>query len=184
MKITILEGARGTGKSTLAFKLRQRMESTTLINFTGFKDDGEAGLFKIQEYYFSWLRLIQSLSNHDSTYIFDRFYFSEMVFSSLYKEYNFGTVFYSLNEHLVSLSDTVEIDIIFLAINDNEELEKRLIRDKIPFANVEESVNQSLIQQEMYMTIFKRLCGKLNIHMIDTSCKTNEEVYDEIVKTI
>lgn len=186
LKIVIFEGARGTGKSTVASMMRQRIQPTTLMNLTGFGDDGEEGLLKIQRYYFSWMMLIESFTNHESVFIFDRFYFSEMVYSSLYKNYNFKETFNILNSHLSDISKEVELDIIFLTINDEEELKERLQRDKITLfgSTIEESVDNSLSQQEVYKAMFEELEGKFNIHTIDTSGKTNNDVYDEIMVKI
>jgi thymidylate kinase len=104
MEIDIFEGARGTGKSTLAFKMRQRTPETTLINFTGFHTDGEAGLWKATYYYKTWFKYLFQMYNHDSKLVFDRFYFSESVFSNLYKEYDFLNTYLELNEMLEQLS--------------------------------------------------------------------------------
>jgi deoxyguanosine kinase len=36
MKVVIIEGARGTGKSTVARKIREQISEITLVNPTGF----------------------------------------------------------------------------------------------------------------------------------------------------
>jgi thymidylate kinase len=189
MKITILEGGRGTGKSTVAFKLRQRVSETTLINFTGFHDDGERGLKKVTSYYHSWMDMLSRMSVYNYNFVFDRFYFSESIFSELYKNYDFTDTYRGLNNSLEKLStdEDVKVNIFFLTINDEEELAQRLIRDKVPFGKAEESVAQTLKQQEMYSELFKTLNvingnKNLKIFTIDTSGKTNDEVYDEIMK--
>lgn len=191
MRIIIFEGARGTGKSTIASKIRQKIPETTLINFTGFHDDGEYGLNKISEYYKKWINLIMQLSEHDSTYVFDRFYFSEQVYSKLYKNYNFNDMSLFLNMMMSHLSEVenVKIDIFFLTINDEEELKNRLTRDKVPFAKVNESVNESLKQQDMYRYIFNHfktawINRNMNIHTIDTTKKDNDAVYNEILEIL
>lgn len=190
MEITILEGARGTGKSTLAFKLRQKIPETTLINFTGFHTDGEDGLCKVSDYYKSWMKLFYDLRYHESNFVFDRFYFSESIFSKLYKSYDFENEFYELSDLLYDLSDYgVKINIFNLTINDTEELRHRLMRDKVPFGKAKESVEESLKQQELYDSMFENFNHyysdtNLNTHTIDTSGKTNDNVYDEIVKKI
>jgi len=185
LHIVILEGARGTGKSTLAVKLRQRISETTLINFTGFHDDGDEGLKKVVEYYNSWMSLFEQLGKigHDSRYVFDRFFFTETVFSELYKEYNFKSVHRQLCSKLDNLGKDVKIDVVFLTVEDREELQNRLTRDKVPFGKVEESVDESIKQQNMYYNLFYGLklnYSNINIHAIETDGKTNEDVYAEI----
>lgn len=188
MEITILEGARGTGKSTLAFKLRQRTPETTLINFTGFHTDGEEGLSRVSDYYKTWITFLLAMGQHESNYVFDRFYFSEQVFSKLYKEYDFTDNYELLNDFIEDLSFFgVKINIFFLTINDEEELKQRLIRDKVPFGKAEESVTETLAQQAQYAENFRAFQfmyanDNLKVHTVDTSGKTNEQVYEEIQK--
>lgn len=190
MEITIYEGCRGTGKSTLAFKARQKIPETTLINFTGFHADHEEGLDIVTDYYHSWMSLFFKLYNHSSKYVFDRFFFTERVFSKLYKNYNFTDTYKELASQLQDLADFgVKINIIYLTINDKEELQKRLTRDKVPFGKVQESVEESLKQQELYNHVFDDLrynyeSKNLNIYRIDTSGKTNDEVYNEVVEQL
>lgn len=194
MEIVILEGCRGTGKSTLAFKLRQKISPTpTLINFTGFHDDGEKGLNKVHDYYASWLNMFQTLKNHESQFVFDRFYFSEMVYSQLYKDYDFKHSFWNFTDDLYTISLKAKITIFNLTINDEDELQQRLIRDKVPFGKAKESVEESLRQQELYKNMFDEIERFYNsngdifkrcdvtIHTIDTSNKTTDEVYEEII---
>ena len=66
--------------------------------------------------------------------------------------------------------------------DNEEELEKRLSRDKVAFDKVEESVNETMRQQKEYEKLFKELSGALNIHIVDTDGKSIDEVYDEVIK--
>jgi deoxyguanosine kinase len=189
LQITVLEGCRGTGKSTLAFKLRQRIPETTLINFTGFHQDGEEGLVRVRDYYKGWFKALFALHNHESKYVFDRFYFTELVFSLLYKDYNFSETYWELSDDLFDLASFgVKINIVYLTISDKDELKQRLTRDKVPFGKAEESVFQSLSQQKAYDKMFDGFkfhydsIPNIHIHKIDTSGKTNEEVYQEVIK--
>lgn len=190
MELLIFEGARGTGKSTLTFKMRQKLKESTLINPTGFHTDGIEGLDKTSKYYDSWMRFLIDMSNHDSTFIFDRFYFSERVYSSLYKEYDFTDKYNSLNEYLEDLSHMgVKIKIFLLTIEDKDELRGRLIRDKIPFGKAEESVEQTLQQQDVYKKIFDSIdynygSDNLKVYKVDTSGKTSDDVYVEVLKNL
>ena len=70
-----------------------------------------------------------------------------------------STVFFDkyieLNDLLEDLAIMgVKINIFFLTINDKEELAQRLVRDKVPFGKAEESVEQTLKQQEKYAKLF------------------------------
>lgn len=188
LEIDILEGGRGTGKSTVAFKLRQLTPETTLINPTGFHMDGFEGLVKVTSYYKTWINLLRELSSHDSKIVFDRFFFSEQVFSQLYKEYDFKDTYTQLLDSLESLSELgVKVNIFFLIINNEKELQQRLMRDKVPFGKAEESVTQTLEQQNLYESLFNsiyynRSSDMFRVYTIDTSGKTNEEVYEELLE--
>lgn len=186
IEINVIEGARGTFKSTIAFKMRQRIPETTLINFTGFHEDGNNGLIKVTDYYKAWMKFLFNIWNHESKFVFDRFFFTEMIFSQLYKEYDFEKTYNELLGDLELLSTIgVKINIFFLTINDEKELEQRLTRDKVPFGKAMENVLETLRQQELYEDMFKTFFYNntnryMNLYDIDTTGKTNEEVYAEI----
>ena len=189
LDITIIEGARGTGKSTVVNKIRQLISETTLVNPTGFHANGGKGLSKIEYYYDAWFDMLYFLKGHDSSFLFDRFYFSEMVFSKLYKDYDFTVAYRDYNAMLIDMAKKgVNINIFFLTINNEEELKNRLTRDKVPFGKAEESVKETLRQQKEYKELFDKLRDVnileniLNIHYIDTSGKTSDEVYREILQ--
>lgn len=179
MKIVIFEGCRGTGKSTLAQSIRHSVESTTLINFTGFKDDDEEGFSKIKQYYIGWINYFKSLQHLDITFICDRFFFSEVVFSKLYKSYGreFEEFYLSyLLPELKILSENNDVLLFHMTIENKQELANRLNRDKIPFANVVESCNESLKQQDEYFNLFENL----NVFTIDTD-RTQKEIYKKVL---
>lgn len=186
MRIVILEGSRGVGKSTLARAIREKISEITLVNPTGFHLDGEEGLAKIVKYYREWINMISSLHSHDSTFVFDRFFFTEKVFSELYKSYDFNNYY---DAFLEDLCDVAEVDVIFFTIDDVEELKTRLIRDKVPFGKAEESVLETLRQQDLYediMVDFYRnyTSDSIRLHTIDTSNKALEEIQNEVFKII
>ncbi|EME72232.1 MULTISPECIES: hypothetical protein [Bacillus] len=190
--LIILEGARGTGKSSVAYKLRQRLKHSTLINPTGFHEDGEVGLKKISNYYDGMFELFHKWKSKMSGYttILDRFFPTEMVFSSLYKEYDFHQKFKSLCKLLPTLDD--EIYIFFFTVSDKDVLKERLKRDKVPFAQVEESVEESLKQQDSYYKYIDELkryidwdCkGSLKLIGIDTAHMNQDEVVDFVFRQI
>lgn len=179
-KFICLEGARGTGKSTIAQQLRQSIKNSTLINFTGFNVDGKEGFLTVSNYYLKWLSMFENISFIDQTIICDRIFFSEKVFSKLYKNYDFTSVYNVLASKLAKLNPTI----FYLTINGEEELSKRLIRDKIPFHNVEESTKETLKQQDEYNNVFKEADKLFNITTIDTSNLTLEQVKNIIMSKV
>jgi thymidylate kinase len=181
-KLILLEGSRGTGKSTLAFQLRQTLKDSTLVNFTGFNIDGEIGLKKITGYYLNWLIMFLNMQSDkiEQTIICDRIFFSEMVYSTLYKSYDFEHTY----QILVEMFSRLNPIIFYLTINDEEELSKRLQREKIPFHNVEESVKETLKQQNEYDKIFDDLMDIFNIVKIDTTSLGAEQVKELVLSHI
>jgi deoxyguanosine kinase len=186
MRVVILEGSRGVGKSTVARAIREKIPEITLVNPTGYHLDGKEGKDKIVKYYYAWLNMINNLSSHDSTFVFDRFFFTERVFSELYKEYDFSDYYLMF---LKWLCNVAEVDIIFFTIDNNDELKNRLTRDKVPFGKVEESTTETLKQQELYKNImfdFARYYSSesARLHVINTGSKSLEEVQEEVFKII
>lgn len=183
-KVIILEGPRGTGKSTLARNIREKISEITLVNATGFHLNDSEGLAKIVGYYTAWLNMLSNLHTHDSTFVFDRFFFSERVFSELYKDYDFN-MYYRI--FLSDLSFVADVDLIYLTVSDSQVLKARLERDKVPFGNVSESVFETMRQQSVYNDIMSEISSKypiIKLHEVDTTYKTPEQVQEEVFKII
>lgn len=184
MRLVVLEGSRGVGKTTLARAIRDKIPEITLVNPTGFHLDGVEGFSKISEYYHNWFSFLDSMYEHDSIMVFDRFFFSEMVYSKLYKDYDFSNQFDYLARNLHKVAE--KIDVIFLTIGDEDELSERLVRDKVPFGKAKESVDETLRQQERYSKVFDEFSkisdyrDNINFNTIDTTGKTTGELEQEI----
>lgn len=192
-KLVILEGARGTGKSTVAFKLRQSLKDSTLINFTGFNKDGEEGLEKIKNYYRGWFTLFRNFKwkVDEQVIICDRFFPSEKVFSSLYKEYDFKEAFENFSRLLPTLAD--EVYLFNFIITDQDELKERLIRDKVPFGKAEENTTETLRQQSVYSRVIEEIKQiELSTHhensiryiTMDTTGMNQEEIFKQVINHI
>lgn len=155
VKLIICEGARGTGKSTVTRALRNKLHSATLINFTGFRDDGDVGLAKISAYYDAWLTALESMASvegGENTYIVcDRFFMSEWVYSALYKTYNFSEKYDELLERMSKLD--MEMYYFYFELPKDSVLEERLIRDKVPFATAPETIRASKQQDRLYRAV-------------------------------
>lgn len=190
LKVIILEGPRGTGKSTVGRLLRDTIDGATLMNPTGFSADGTEGLHKISEYYQALDAYLHDLASADNefTVIFDRTFFSEAVYSRIYKSYDFAPVYSYLFTSLLACAE--EVHLFFLKINDTDELAKRLSRDKVKlFDHVEESVNQSTMQQTYYEQLFEGIESnfvdkKGGYMVIDTSALSPAEVKKQIMEAI
>lgn len=190
LKAIVLEGPRGTGKSTVTRLLRDTIDGATLINMTGFKSDDMVGLAKITDYYKALFEYLQSLSNSPYSYtvIFDRTFFSEMVYAPIYKSYDFKPIYDRLLKMLFSCTDSLHL--FFLKVNDTDVLCSRLKRDKVLlFDQVEESITQSMKQQQYYEALFegieKNFVGKKGCYkVIDTSYLPPERVKEVIMEAL
>lgn len=189
--ITIIEGTRGSGKSTVARKMRDKIPEMTLINFTGFHDDGYEGMKKVYRYYINWISTLHGFCKEDIKLICDRFFFSEQVYSQLYKDYDFTERFNFLSKELFVLSQIgLDVDIVFLKVEDEEILQQRLIRDKVSFGKAEENARQSLLQQEGYERVFHDFYmnyvgnGTIRLHTIITDNLSPEEVESKVANII
>ncbi|UUV47088.1 thymidylate kinase [Bacillus phage vB_BanS-Thrax5] len=189
--ITIIEGTRGSGKSTVARKMRDKISEMTLINFTGFHDDGYEGMKKVYRYYINWISTLHGFCKEDIKIICDRFFFSEQVYSQLYKDYDFTDRYNFLAKELFVLSQIgLDVDIVFLKVEEEEILQQRLMRDKVAFAEVAENAKESLRQQEGYEKVFNDFYmkhvgnGTIRLHTIITDNLSPEEVEAKVANII
>jgi thymidylate kinase len=177
IKLIILEGARGGGKSSIAQRLRQTLTSSTLINMTGFKEDDVDGHEKIVDYYDAFIQYVRELahSNYEYTFILDRTFISEQVYSGLYKSYSFEKDFERLLFNLLSLP--VQISYFHL-IYEPHEIPARMHRNKTDYFANFEAVQQIRDQMDGYDRVFdfidefrkeRGYTDKLFMHTINTS---------------
>ncbi len=190
MKAIMLEGPRATGKSTVSRRLREEIWGSTWINPTGFSDDGLDGLLKIATYYRGFFDMFQKMKENqrltkDMVFIFDRFFFSEMVYSQLYKQYDFDTHYEMFCKELFEVFD--EVEIYYLHHSDEQELIHRINREKVDLfdaipENVQEIMKQQAKYDEVLFAFEKEHAGqpKLSMFHIDTSDKTIDEVVEII----
>lgn len=180
VKVLILEGHRLTGKSTVARYLRNRVNYATLINPTGFPEDKNHGLFKITNYYIAWVEFIEKFKGQDVLFIFDRHMFSEMVYSKLYKQYDFAPYFDILLRKLVQVAD---VEVIFLELTDEDELKARSKRDKVNFADVAEDLEELAKQRNGYRELGEFVTSMnlpLKITGMSVNGKSSSDIANEI----
>jgi thymidylate kinase len=184
-KIVILEGHRLTGKSTIAKILRNKVNYATLINPTGFPDKGKAGLDKISRYYVNWFAFLSGFQNDDITFMFDRFMFSEVVYSRLYKDYDFQNYFDTILQLMVQKAD---VELIFIELDNDKELRNRAKRDKVLFADVSEDLEELAKQRDGYRQLEKELrdmdLPNLNITKIQVGESSSADIANIIIEDI
>lgn len=184
MKIVVIEAGRGLGKSTIVRHLRDAMTNTVAINFTGYNEDSQEGLATIVRHYSNWLTFL-SYENFDSspfTFLADRFFFSEKVYSKLYKEnYNFSLNYTSLLSQLDLVARKAEVQVIHL-VSSKSDIERNLSRDGKAHLFGEEKfsddVHKTMEQQEEYERLFVNARANTNnieFKRVDLSGLTLEE---------
>jgi deoxyguanosine kinase len=186
VKNIIVEGARGLGKTSITKYIREHTTNSTLINFTGFNEGGEEGLNKVKKYYAFWERFFEDNKDNNSEFLFihDRYYFSEMVYSSLYKDYDFRPHFDYLVDNIPEHFDEVTLVVLYGGAQD---ISRNLNRDKVElFGKVDESLQNSLIQQLEYLKMAKRLDERnipnLTVKVLDCTGKSIQEIGNEIIE--
>ena len=159
MKITIIEGARGVGKSSITRALRDGLTNTVLINNTGNNEDSIEGKNDTFKYYIHLMHYlnINIVSSTPFNFLFDRIFFSEQVYSQLYKSYDFTTQFNLLLSWLDRLGKDVEVQVIFL-VADKKHIARNLEREgKAHLFNDEryaDSIHKSMEQMASYERLY------------------------------
>jgi deoxyguanosine kinase len=160
-----------------------------LINFTGFRDDGEEGLKKTTDYYNSWLNFLGTLDNR-YTVICDRIFLSEMVYSSIYKQYDFSEQFEILMNDLTTQNHNILLFLFTVDFTVNDvEIYNRIIREKAPlFSQVLDDIYNIIKQQESYIELYEEIKKKeyinINSYIVDTTMKSIDDVYEEVLNKI
>lgn len=189
-KIVIIEGARGVGKSTVVGNLRKTMTNTISINMTGNNEDSYEAKMETMYRYLNWLELIKAEKDSSMTYIFDRFFFSEIVYSKLYKSYDFSEHYGQLFSLLDEIAESVEVIVIELStglVDFSRNLNRGEKADLFNNENLRDNTEFSHEQQVEYCRVFVDAEGKAeNIKFRQVSCtgKSEEEVMNEVKELI
>lgn len=164
--ILLVEGAQGTGKSTVCRELREYLSYITLLDLNGIGDKTETGQEKMFKYHNQIFDMFDYTKFCGMNYVCCRSFLSERIYCNLgYKPYSFD----KYNDILINNLDylTKWYDVYFILLTANEEdLKIRLNRDK--FAYEPFLVESSLAQQEQYQKEFRYLANQ----------KTNIKVYE------
>jgi deoxyadenosine/deoxycytidine kinase len=165
---------------------RQRIPETTLINPNGFHATGSPK--KDSERTIAYYRgimdfvLFQIEQGLDYTLVFDRFFFSEQVFSTLYKKYDFTDYYNRLMIVLDGMAEISDVYVVHVKA-DTSTINNRLINrsNKVQYDDVLEDVKESMSQSNVYRELFKDINSKINFVELDVSDKTQEEVFEDLL---
>ena len=176
--IIIIEGPQGVGKSTLANFLRDNLPSTNLYRLSGINDKTKTGKEKNEIMYLELIDYMKKLEKTELNMVFDRFFFSEQVYSKLgYKEYLFDDVYEKLLNKFYELNYNIYFVVLYLK---NEKLyEKRLKR--VHHNYKEFSLKSSVDQQKTYLELADNI-DKSKVKVIKVAMDDYKDGYDKIIK--
>lgn len=179
MKLIIIEGPQGCGKTTLTNFLRDNIPASNLYRLSGQKDKTMTGKEKSKKMYFALLDYLKEMEHCDMNLIFDRTFFSEQVYALLgYKEYSFSDVYEELLRKLGELD--YEIYYISLYLEDLSIYETRLNRVHHNYQAF--SIESSINQQRAYESLLPGIEALPNTQVIrlpmDDFAKSYEVIAD------
>lgn len=180
--IIIVEGANCTGKSTLSQILQLKIKYSLMVKLAPSPNYFEKlnGNYEKNMYYQTF-ELIKSVS--ENNVILDRYFFSEYVYSQIYKEY---TIDYfnelvnkldSLNRNIYVILLTTSFENMLLRINDRKSITNK---DEIYGSKNLEIANEYLKAQKLFIEKFDDIKG-INIKKL---IYNNDLSIENAVKTI
>lgn len=180
MRLIIIEGPQGTGKSTLANHLRDNISSSNLLRLSGQKEKGIDGKKISEKMYDILMDYLEKMQDINMDIIFDRTFFSEECYARLgYKEYQFTDVYEKLLERLNNLK--YETYFINLYLEDTSLYKERLARPS--HHNYQAfSTDSSISQQNTYKELSDGLKDYKNINVINLCMDDFKEAYEKINK--
>ncbi len=178
--IIIIEGSQGVGKSTLANFLRDNLSSTNLYRLSGINDKTKTGKETNEIMYLELIDYINKLEKTELNLVFDRFFFSEQVYSKLgYKEYLFDDVYEKLLKKFYELNYNIYFVVLYL--NDEKLYEKRLKR--VHHNYKEFSLKSSVDQQKTYLELADNI-NKNKVKVIKVAMDDYKDGYNKIINNI
>ncbi len=178
--IIIIEGPQGVGKSTLANFLRDNLSSTNLYRLSGINDKTKEGKYKNEIMYLELIDYINKLEKTELNLVFDRFFFSEQVYSKLgYKEYLFDDVYEKLLTEFYKLNYNIYFVVLYL---NDETLYKRRLK-RVHHNYKEFSLKSSVDQQKTYLELADNI-DKNKAKVIKVAMDDYEDGYNEIINNI
>ncbi len=178
--IIIIEGPQGVGKSTLANFLRDNLSSTNLYRLSGINDKTKEGKYKNEIMYLELIDYINKLEKTELNLVFDRFFFSEQVYSKLgYKEYLFDDVYEKLLTEFYKLNYNIYFVVLYL---NDETLYKRRLK-RVHHNYKEFSLKSSVDQQKTYLELADNI-DKNKAKVIKVAMDDYEDGYNKIINNI
>ena len=179
IKLIVIEGPQGTGKTTLANYLRENIPGSNLYRLSGQKDKSKTGKSLSKKMYEALMDYLEKMQDIPMDLIFDRTFFTEEVYARLgYKDYSFTDVYEKLMTRFNDLD--FEIYYICLYLKDTNLYIKRLEREShhnYQAFNLDNSVNQ----QNKYLELCEEIESKYkNIKVLKLAMDDFKESYEKV----
>jgi thymidylate kinase len=112
-KLIVIEGPQGAGKTTITDYLRHKIPYTNLYRLNGTRDSSPSGKQKSVEMYTDLLDYMEKLQNKDINLLFDRTFFTELVYCRLgFKEFSYDDVFFKFLDRFANF----DFDIYYITL--------------------------------------------------------------------
>ncbi len=179
IKLIVIEGPQGTGKTTLANYLRENIPGSNLYRLSGQKDKSKTGKSLSQKMYEALMDYLEKMQDIPMDLIFDRTFFTEEIYARLgYKDYSFTDVY----EKLMTRFNDLDFDIYYICLylKDTNLYIKRLEREShhnYQAFNLDNSVNQ----QNKYLELCEEIESKYkNIKVLKLAMDDFKESYEKV----
>lgn len=174
MKLIVVEGPQGCGKTTVTDYIRNSMKSVNLYRLSGSSDASINGKQKVIDMYDDLFDYIKKLEYKSINLLFDRSFFSEENYCRLgKKQYKFTEEY----EKFLKIFSELNFDIYYINIylKDRLQYQERLLReDKANVSYSAFSSENSVQQEKVYKEILNEINEKYpNIKTLDLNNSKN-----------
>ena len=184
-KLIIVNGAQGSGKTTVTDYIRNKLNYTNLYRLSGTSDPSIQGKNKTIKMYENLLLYLKNMEGLSINLLFDQIFITEEVYDRLgKKEYSFTKEYNYFMDKLSNLN--YDIYIITLYLSKEEDYIKRLDRPgkhdvKYSLYNKENSI----LQQKVYLEIAEEIKEKYNnINIINIDNSKEEKIVKKEIDEI
>lgn len=171
MKIKIVEGAQGSGKTSIINRCYGIMPNRMLFHLSGLRKTANEKV-DVVKHYMNMLEFFKKEKSFEYTLLLDRSFVSEAVMSKLYKGYDidkeFDIFMHYLNDNGIEAS-------FFFIVTNPDSFRLRLLREeKAGYHDVEYNVENSIKQQLLFEKYYEKINDYNFSHIKAKRCENIE----------